>query len=87
MSGYYNENGYLLTIQKGVNTVCELRSGFSAGTGSREENIARLKDDLASAEAVVIGVGAGLSTAAGLTYSGERFEKYFFDFNVLIHLQ
>ena len=28
----------------------------------------------------MIGAGAGLSTAAGLTYSGERFEKYFGDF-------
>lgn len=32
------------------------------------------------ADAVLIGAGAGLSTAAGLTYSGERFEKYFSDF-------
>lgn len=32
------------------------------------------------ADAVVIGAGAGLSTAAGFTYSGERFEKYFSDF-------
>ena len=32
------------------------------------------------ADAIVIGAGAGLSTSAGLTYSGERFEKYFFDF-------
>ena len=29
---------------------------------------------------MVIGAGAGLSTAAGLTYSGERFERYFGDF-------
>jgi len=29
---------------------------------------------------VVIGVGSGLSTAAGFTYNGERFEKYFSDF-------
>ena len=80
MSGYYNENGYLLTIQKGIDAVRGLRSGLSVGTGSREENTARLKDNLTSAEAVVIGAGAGLSTAAGLTYSGERFERYFFDF-------
>ena len=32
------------------------------------------------AEAIVIGAGAGLSTSAGFTYSGERFEKYFGDF-------
>ncbi len=33
-----------------------------------------------NAEAIVIGAGAGLSTSAGFTYSGERFEKYFGDF-------
>ena len=32
------------------------------------------------AEAIVIGAGAGLSTSAGFTYSGDRFEKYFGDF-------
>ncbi len=32
------------------------------------------------AEAIIIGAGAGLSTSAGFTYSGERFEKYFGDF-------
>lgn len=31
-------------------------------------------------DAVVIGAGAGLSTAAGFTYRGERFERYFSDF-------
>ena len=35
---------------------------------------------LEKAEAVLIGAGAGLSTAAGLTYSGARFQKYFSDF-------
>ena len=29
---------------------------------------------------VLIGAGAGLSTAAGIDYTGERFEKYFKDF-------
>ena len=29
---------------------------------------------------VIIGAGAGLSTSAGLTYSGERFQKHFADF-------
>ena len=29
---------------------------------------------------MVIGAGSGLSTAAGFAYSGERFEKYFSDF-------
>ncbi len=42
--------------------------------------INRLKKALQGAEAVIIGAGAGLSTAAGFTYSGERFERYFSDF-------
>lgn len=42
--------------------------------------IERLKRALDEADAVVIGAGAGLSTAAGLTYDGERFERYFGDF-------
>lgn len=44
------------------------------------EKIERLKAALDGADAVVIGAGAGLSTSAGLTYSGERFEKHFGDF-------
>ena len=42
--------------------------------------IERLGAALEKAEAVLIGAGAGLSTAAGLTYSGARFQKYFSDF-------
>lgn len=41
------------------------------------DNIRRLKQEIETADAIVIGAGAGLSTAAGFTYSGERFEKYF----------
>ncbi len=35
---------------------------------------------MCEADAVVVGAGAGLSTAAGFTYSGERFERHFADF-------
>lgn len=42
--------------------------------------IFRLKKEIETADAIVIGAGAGLSTAAGYTYSGERFRKYFSDF-------
>ena len=45
-----------------------------------KEQIARLRSEIDSADAVVIGAGAGLSTSAGFTYSGERFRQYFFDF-------
>lgn len=46
------------------------------------DNIARLKQELDTADAVVIGAGSGLSTSAGFTYTGERFQKYFGDFIV-----
>ena len=44
------------------------------------DEIIHLKEKLDKADAVVIGAGAGLSTAAGFTYAGERFEKHFSDF-------
>lgn len=44
------------------------------------KEIEKLKSALSECHALVIGAGSGLSTAAGLTYSGERFQKYFFDF-------
>ena len=50
---------------------------MSCGTRTQEENIKILKQEINSAQAIVIGAGAGLSTSAGFTYSGERFEKYF----------
>ena len=40
----------------------------------------RLKAALQDCDAVVIGAGSGLSTAAGFTYTGERFEQHFSDF-------
>lgn len=42
--------------------------------------IPKLKTALDEADAVIIGAGAGLSTSAGFTYDGERFHKYFADF-------
>lgn len=42
--------------------------------------INRLKAALYSADSVIIGGGAGLSTSAGFAYSGERFRKNFADF-------
>lgn len=44
------------------------------------ERIRKLKNELEAADAIVIGAGAGLSAAAGLTYGGERFRKHFSDF-------
>lgn len=73
-------NGYQESIQKGLSAVRYFSRNVSRGEGSREERIARLKAEIQNADAIVIGAGAGLSTSAGLTYSGERFDRYFYDF-------
>ena len=77
---YDKKNGYLETIQKGLKALGMLGRNVSSGKGLREEQIELLKNEIQKADAIVIGAGAGLSTSAGFTYSGERFEKYFFDF-------
>lgn len=42
--------------------------------------IEQLREKIEKAETIFIGAGAGLSTSAGFTYSGSRFQKYFGDF-------
>ena len=44
------------------------------------EEVKRLKSEIKNADAVLIGAGAGLSTAAGFIYDGENFRKHFGDF-------
>lgn len=62
------------------------RISTQKSTGTCSEKLERLKRLLAEADAVVIGAGSGLSTSAGLTYSGERFERYFSDFIAKYHI-
>ncbi len=50
-------------------------------TGTYSDRIHRLKEEIDTANAILIGAGAGLSASAGFFYSGERFEKYFADFH------
>lgn len=59
-----------------------MSSGIMAmiGTKTYSEKIEQLREKIKNADAVLIGAGAGLSTSAGFTYSGDRFEKYFSDF-------
>lgn len=73
-------NGYSESIRKGLAAVRCFGGRMSFETGTKEERIARLKQEIEMSDAIVIGAGAGLSASAGLTYSGERFERYFFDF-------
>ena len=49
-------------------------------TEDYSDKIKKLKTALDEADAVIIGAGAGMSTSAGFTYSGERFDRYFSDF-------
>ena len=51
------------------------------------EEVQALRYELEQAETVIIGAGAGLSTAAGFTYSGERFHTYFKDFAEKYHFK
>ena len=82
MNGFLNkrEPDYTDSLRRGISYVRSLRGGLTEGTGDRAENLGRLADALRDCEAVVIGAGAGLSTSAGFVYSGERFDRYFFDF-------
>lgn len=48
--------------------------------GQLASKIEKLRQALDDADAVIVGAGAGMSTAAGLTYSGERFDEHFADF-------
>ena len=56
------------------------RMSITKSTGTYSENIKKLREALRTADAVLIGAGAGLSTSAGFVYSGEQFEKHFSDF-------
>ena len=81
MDFFKASDGYRESISKGIAAMQYFKGRAMYGKGNREEQLQRLKDELRSCDAVLIGAGAGLSTSAGLTYSGERFEKYFFDFS------
>ena len=53
---------------------------INKSTENYSQQIEHIREKLNNADAFVIGAGAGLSTSAGFTYSGERFYKHFSDF-------
>lgn len=57
-----------------------LRNTITTSTGSYSDNIKRLNEEIKTADAVLIGAGAGMSISAGFAYDGERFKRYFADF-------
>ena len=58
-----------------------LKMPTMSSTDNYSDKLSRLKNEIATADAIIIGAGAGLSASAGFDYSGERFEKYFADFH------
>lgn len=77
---YNKTDGYRENIEMGLKGLKTVGKSIYSESELNKEKIEFLKNEIEKADAIVIGAGAGLSTSAGFTYSGERFEKYFFDF-------
>lgn len=58
-----------------------LKKMTTKSTADYSEQINKLASEFETADAILIGAGAGLSTAAGFYYNGDRFETYFSDFH------
>lgn len=58
-----------------------LKRTITTSIGNYSEQIRKLKNEIETADAIIIGAGAGMSTSAGMRYDGERFERYFSDFH------
>lgn len=65
-----------------ITDLCNIRKNSDKYIIERtyKEKISRISELIDRAEAIVIGAGAGMSTSAGLTYSGERFKRFFSEF-------
>ncbi len=72
-------DGYRETIQDGISAVNRFTK-LTRGRRTYGDSVDLLREKLDAADRIVVGAGAGLSTAAGFTYSGKRFEEYFHDF-------
>lgn len=81
MRSFYNrKDGYRDTIHRGFSAVKSMKNVVSFSDKSKEDEIKLLMEVIENTDSIVVGAGAGLSTSAGFTYSGERFERYFLDF-------
>lgn len=87
-NSYHNlPNGYQITIQNGLRVVRNFSGQMYKGIKLDQDTIELLAKKIKTADAIVIGAGAGLSTSAGFTYSGKRFKEYFFDFETTYGIQ
>ena len=87
-NSYHNlPNGYQITIQNGLRVVRNFSGQMYKGIKLDQDTIELLAKKIKTADAIVIGAGAGLSTSAGFTYSGKRFKEYFFDFATTYGIQ
>ena len=50
-----------------------LKRKMNDSTNSYSDKILQIKEKIRQADAVIVGAGAGLSTAAGFVYTGDRF--------------
>lgn len=57
-----------------------LKKKIIKSTNDYWDSLKELKEQIENADAIIIGAGAGLSTSAGLEYSGKRFYDNFSDF-------
>ena len=57
-----------------------IKKPITASTEHCCEQIEKLKSAIKTADAILIGAGAGMSSSAGFAYDGERFEINFSDF-------
>ena len=57
-----------------------LKRKMNDSTGSYSDKVLQIKEKIRQADAVIVGAGAGLSTAAGFVYTGDRFTYCFSDF-------
>lgn len=58
----------------------ESMENYCTGQKDKFDKINQIKDVIMKADSVIIGAGAGLSSAAGFTYTGKRFQDHFSDF-------
>lgn len=62
-----------------------MKKAINASTRNSSDLVKGLMNAITTTDAIVVGAGSGLSTAAGHAYSGERFERNFADFIARYH--